>query len=385
LSGQKVAGCCVHVATVIYYLSYARNHNYKIPAEYLNNIFVNTSKKEPANNPQYVRNKRQNNVISSSESESEDETYSLNSDLTLSDSQTEASTINDDSDEVLSETDEENQLFEEQNSINIQEIKDHVPQWGGKINYQNRKVQVFNTCTIDYFLFALWLQYKLLPNFLSMLPDIEETVVIKNIIQLINSKNWNKAKEIWINDMMQYKEKPIRNSISMFGSENEHFFKYLSEFQTHKLVQLCKNDCIYNDISIIQTDSDNLYFHKLNNQVKLYNGFLGYCHHCGQSISCKIIFKHRTNFIFIQSAFGKITFKELPATISISNLRYELFCSTVHEKGHFYGVFKIKKNIYVMDDLDQSFNILPEKYNSSRRKTQYIDKLFTSHSLYYLK
>ena len=235
---QNVAGCCVHVATVIYYLSYARNHNYKIPAEYLNNIFVNTSKKEPANNPQYVRNKRQNNVISSSESESEDETYSLNSDLTLSDSQTEASTINDDSDEVLSETDEENQLFEEQNSINIQEIKDHVPQWGGKINYQNRKVQVFNTCTIDYFLFALWLQYKLLPNFLSMLPDIEETVVIKNIIQLINSKNWNKAKEIWINDMMQYKEKPIRNSISMFGSENEHFFKYLSEFQTHFKIKL---------------------------------------------------------------------------------------------------------------------------------------------------
>ncbi len=84
MSGQKEAGCCVHVATVIYYLSYARNHNYKIPAEYLNNIFVNTSKKEPANNPQYVHNKRQNNVISSSESESEDETYSLNSDLTLS-------------------------------------------------------------------------------------------------------------------------------------------------------------------------------------------------------------------------------------------------------------------------------------------------------------
>jgi hypothetical protein len=392
LSGQKVAGCCVHVATVIYYLSYARYNTNKIPAEYLNKIFVDISKKEPANIPRYVRNKRQTCMISSSESssssesESEGKTSSLDKSLTLSDSRTDVSSINNDySVETLSNYDEENDCFEPQNSINIQEIKGHVPQWGGKINYHNRKVKVSDTCTIDYFLFALWLQFKLTPNFYSMIPDIKETAVIKNIIQSIDSKQWNKAKEIWINDMMQYKEEPIRNSISMFGSEIEHFVKYLAEYQTHKLVQQCNVDCINNENVIIQNDSDNLYFKKLNNIVHLYNGFLKNCNRCRHPISCKIIFKHQPNFIFVQSAFGKITFNELPKNIKISNKRYDLLCSSVHKRAHFYGIFKINENLYLMDDLDQSFNILSSDEDSSKRKIQYIDGLFTSLSLYYLK
>jgi hypothetical protein len=53
-----MVGCCIHVATVINYLSNAKYQKLSQPAEYLNSIFVDLNKKEAANQPRYVRNKR---------------------------------------------------------------------------------------------------------------------------------------------------------------------------------------------------------------------------------------------------------------------------------------------------------------------------------------
>ena len=56
MSGRKIVGCCVHVATLIYYLSNAKYiQNNKFPGEYLNSVFINMEKLEPANNPRYVQ------------------------------------------------------------------------------------------------------------------------------------------------------------------------------------------------------------------------------------------------------------------------------------------------------------------------------------------
>ena len=82
MSGRKTIGCCVHVATVIYYLSFAKYHEIKMPAEFLNSVFVDFDKMEPSNNPRYVRSKRGTKEISSSD-DSESDTSTKSSDLKL--------------------------------------------------------------------------------------------------------------------------------------------------------------------------------------------------------------------------------------------------------------------------------------------------------------
>ena len=72
MSGRKIVGCCVHVATVIYYLSYAKYYDIKMPAEFLNAIFVDFDKMESSNNPRYVRAKRGTKEISSSDDSDSD-------------------------------------------------------------------------------------------------------------------------------------------------------------------------------------------------------------------------------------------------------------------------------------------------------------------------
>ena len=58
MSGRKIAGCCVHIACLIYFLSNARYQTIEPPAEHLNSIFVNMSNKSQSNNPQYIKNRR---------------------------------------------------------------------------------------------------------------------------------------------------------------------------------------------------------------------------------------------------------------------------------------------------------------------------------------
>ncbi|CAF0981641.1 unnamed protein product [Brachionus calyciflorus] len=56
LSGKKVAGCCSHVATLIYYFAYAKYHANKYPAEFLNKILIDMERKDSPNKPVVVRN-----------------------------------------------------------------------------------------------------------------------------------------------------------------------------------------------------------------------------------------------------------------------------------------------------------------------------------------
>ena len=70
MSGLKIAGCCVHVASVIYLFSIAKYKEIKLPGEYLNSIFVDMNKMEPANKPRYVRARRGAHETSSSDESS---------------------------------------------------------------------------------------------------------------------------------------------------------------------------------------------------------------------------------------------------------------------------------------------------------------------------
>ncbi len=74
--GRRQTGCCIHSATVIYYLSYAKlkPDRLKLPGEHLNAVLVNTDKMEAPNRPRHVRGKRRlKQMINSSESENEED------------------------------------------------------------------------------------------------------------------------------------------------------------------------------------------------------------------------------------------------------------------------------------------------------------------------
>ncbi len=81
-SGQRTNGCCVHVASMIYYFSNylhkTRNQVINHPADYLNSVLVEVEPNqdddfEPSNNPKYIRNRRRTVRETTSSSESDDD------------------------------------------------------------------------------------------------------------------------------------------------------------------------------------------------------------------------------------------------------------------------------------------------------------------------
>ena len=129
-------------------------------------------------------------------------------------------------------------------------------------------IRVVNTCTIDYFLFALWSLQKKLPTFVNNLPAIELSVTLKEIIKCINLLKWNDAREFWIVHVMKYNRIHTNGSISLFGSEYDMFIKFLMPFQLHNLIQICKDGCL-DSKKILFKERDLLIFKKINGETKL--------------------------------------------------------------------------------------------------------------------
>ncbi len=148
-----MAGCCVHVAAVIYYLSFAKYASIKSPGEHLNWIFVNIGEKEPSNSPSYVKNSRQINIHSIKDQPASEKSFESDRELNQ---ETESVT------EI--ETDIETESVDDTINEIIPDFKAHVPLWGGDIMYRNKPVSVTNTCTIDYLLFLCGFYRKLSPN-----------------------------------------------------------------------------------------------------------------------------------------------------------------------------------------------------------------------------
>lgn len=179
MSGRKVAGCCSHVAAVIYYFGYAKHKQIILPAEGLNNILIDIQGKTLPNNPIYFRNKRRKkeNVSSSSDT-------SLSTDETDSDencSKCKKSIENKQKENISSEwsvkqkydsekillqmkVSKKNQKSNDQNlnesgsivleQYKLKDFKNHVPNWSAITEYKG--IRELDTCTIDYHLLSLW-------------------------------------------------------------------------------------------------------------------------------------------------------------------------------------------------------------------------------------
>jgi hypothetical protein len=388
MSGRKVAGCCVHVACLIYYLSHAKYNTIKEPAEHLNSIFVGMSQRNLPNEPKYIRKRRNSSFIETEQSNS----ISSDSDLYISDICSDSELINEEHQNKCEISEKKNRKNRQKKSINkktckkiprkshianeaadksnkvnettqmsmsIEEIiarfKPHVPFWGGKINYRGNVVNVTNTCTIDNLLFAFWVASQIEISFMEHIPLLNQTETIKSIVSNINCLKWDEAKELWINNIIKYDKNIKDKTISLYGSESNRFISHISEYQNHILIQLCNSDCNLNKNVIIQDNCTKIYFKKIKGKVVKYSGFKGKCDNCRGNISCDILFENKPNFIYVESINSNILLSELTKLISIGGISYRFLCSTIHKNEHFFSVFEINNNLFKIDDLDQSF------------------------------
>ena len=145
---------------------------------------------------------------------------------------------------------------------NVLNFLAHVPFWGGQITYRGKNnINLVNTCPIDNLMFGMWVVSKLQHNFFTLIPIIQETPILLEIIRHIDNIQWNLAKQMWVVEMMRYNHPVINRQINLYGSERGKFLDYLNNFQMHKLIQLCNDTCI-NNRAILRENSHTIFFIK---------------------------------------------------------------------------------------------------------------------------
>ena len=102
-----------------------------------------------------------------------------------------------------------------------------------------KRVNITNACTIDYFLLSLWTSTQINNNFLK---ECEKKGGIYfdlfEIIKLIDIGDWPKAKHHWLTKCLQMKETEsnlVSVTFNCFGAINDYFIKKMSSLQTYKL------------------------------------------------------------------------------------------------------------------------------------------------------
>ena len=158
----------------------------------------------------------------------------------------------------------------------------------------------------------------------NLLPDLAPTETIKSIIYNIDKLNWNRARELWIINVMNYKQ---------------------------NLVQLFT-------------------FHKMK---------------CQNQINAHIEFVNSPNLIYIESG-PNITLDEITQLITINKINFHLLCTTLHKPNHFVGIFELNGQKYAVDDLDNRVVLLHPFNALNHKRGNKMNRYFTvmtSHSMYY--
>jgi len=250
-------------------------------------------------------------------------------------------------------------------------FKLHIPKWGANIFYQGGNVFVSNTCNIDYYLFSLWGVNLILPNFLENIPRLSKTEKLIEVINNIDKLNWDKARELWIIEFINFREKPNRKTISLFGSERSNFIQHIEEFQRHDLIQRCSELCPDNN-KILSNSNYMIFFEKNNQKVELISAYGAKCYKCNQQRITHFNFYYNPNFILIESARANTLYSELPLEIEISNKIFKLFSCTIFnsELSHFVGIFYLNQEYFLVDDLGQHIEYITQNTASLKRSNK---------------
>jgi hypothetical protein len=241
-----------------------------------------------------------------------------------------------------------------ENSLNFRQFTSHIPSWGGVIEIiqddlnndyslykQYNNLEFMNTCTIDYFLFAIWCVSKVSSESIKCLNILANENQIARylikIIDLIDTFQWNRARSLWILPILQLK--PENWKFSLFGQQSTFFVNKCLQFQ--EIVFKC-TDCEF-DLKTI-----NEYYFKRNDSNELIiNCVLDQpCNKCKNKVYGR--FETVPFWIFV-SIFDAISFTDLPPSIAILNKTFNLLCfsfATSHNSVPHFKVFFICKKCF---------------------------------------
>lgn len=117
----------------------------------------------------------------------------------------------------------ERSIKKPKSSLSNSKFLTNIPKWGENVSENNNLISFTNTCTIEYFLFAMWTAWRLEPfGFQDGWPDLSKNIY--EIIQNIENNEWKKGKSIWTTKVKKKKPKIIgsrRSCVHTWGNENE--------------------------------------------------------------------------------------------------------------------------------------------------------------------
>jgi hypothetical protein len=394
--GKRTVGCCSHIATTIYFLAYARHFDFDLkesnPGSFLDSLLVTIGSDEEEEDKN--ENDKENQGFDHGFFPTINQTYTQNSLITekprSSKSSLKHSLTFNSANEIPNpkKNPKESSILKKStiskkpstpstpkgtpitnNSeilFNFRYFTSHLPEWSGFIdvkledfdnisfeNFQHfNKTRITNTCTIDYFLFGFWYAYHLSKNssgYFNNEDNCQLKVDLKKIIELIEKKEWNRAKTIWIFKYVKLKINPI-NEFTCFGSIESLFIDHVVTLQRHEYFCSCNPSCI--------TSKGLLTIEKLG-QSFLFS-FNSYdCIHCktDKNITCKFVKKPFLLFIQI---VGPMNINDLPNELLIEDSSYHFLFSVFHKGNkrninlnHFLSIFRLNQHNYLVDDLNK--------------------------------
>jgi hypothetical protein len=248
--------------------------------------------------------------------------------------------------------------------IDIENFTKHIPPWGGNIvewkEMKGTQIKICNTCTIDYYLLAIWCSSIMSGKIHEFLRSTGNEEDLKNnltvIIELIENLNWNKAKTVWLLGICKLDSQinQISKSIDTFGNEYEFFYRYFACLQVFNLTETCLND----KCPMVRTEKiikqNYLYFINEKKKVVLNIQSFKTCKRCKIALDVKFEFLSNPCWLILEIAAGiNLSIVELPRSFKLNSNEYHLLCATFYIVGrkHFKAVFFINEIFYMVDDL----------------------------------
>ncbi len=255
------------------------------------------------------------------------------------------------------------------------EFKEHIPTWGGitdfnynltKYKNKTKKFDFINTCTVDYYLLAMWCATRLSLNIKNYLKDNLHTRDIFQLINCIDDKDWNKAKTIWFFEICNHRNMKNKRTICSFGTEFEFFYKYIHFMQEFKLKEICTK-C---QLDHSPRDKQRyLFLVKYKNEIVLNVTEKFTCRSCNIEMDKELEFKYKEPCWLVCeiSPRLKLSADLLPTHVKLNQKEYKLLCATYNTgASHFVGIFILNNKYYVVDDLEpnSTFERCPKNHIS---------------------
>ena len=215
--GLRTVGCCSHIAGIIYYLSYLKSSELPIPmpGKTLNNFLViPTIESDDYESDDEITDSSKIK-ISSDNNEKKNEKIHIdlpdsNEINTLSQSMKRSCSITfenkpDKSQKKISQKHflELNDIINNssRNNFKTRDFVLHIPNWGGRIDTKDdlytdyNKLSVEDTCTIDYFLLAIWCCSIINPRIKEII-NLKSNELLNNlseIVEYIDNCDWREV------------------------------------------------------------------------------------------------------------------------------------------------------------------------------------------------